>query len=233
MSKDFSFKQFVVAHDRCAMKVGTDGVLLGAWAHLNGAKHILDIGCGSGLIALMAAQRTPDATVWGIDIDAPSVEQAQENALASPFAGRVHIAWQDILTYSPLLSFDHILCNPPFYTEQTLPPEEARMRARHTAGLSLEALLERVSAIVAPKGLFSLILPTQTAHAFVTHALSCGWFVARECHVYTVAHKPPKRILLTLSRSNPCTAGKEELVLQGDDGKRSEAYSSLCSDFYL
>ncbi len=113
MKNSFTFRQFVIHHDRCAMKVGTDGVLLGAWADLSGARRMLDVGCGSGLIALMAAQRAPEAEVWGIDVDAPSVEQAVENAAASPFARRVHLSLQDVCTYAPPQPFDHVLCTPP------------------------------------------------------------------------------------------------------------------------
>ncbi len=233
MKNSFSFQQFTIHHDRCAMKVGTDGVLLGAWANLSGAKNILDVGCGSGLIALMAAQRTPDARVWGIDVDAPSVEQAVKNVAASPFAARVNLSTQDVCTYVFPKPFDHILCNPPYYTEDTLPPEEARMRARHTAGLSLETLLTHVSRLLTPEGFFSLILPTGTSEGFITHALSQGWYVVRMCQVCTVARKPPKRTLLTLSRTALPPSPPEQLVLQDASGKRTAEYSALCAGFYL
>lgn len=234
MNNSFSFQQFTIQHDRCAMKVGTDGVLLGAWANLSGAKRILDVGCGSGLIALMAAQRAPESEVWGIDVDAPSVEQAVENVAASPFARRVHLSLQDVCTFDSPQPFDHVLCNPPYYTEDTLPPDNARMRARHTAGLSLETLLAQVSCLVIEDGFFSLILPTTTADSFLTHTLSKGWYLSRICHVRTVMRKPPKRTLLTLSRvcpSSPFSA--EELVLQDPRGNRTAEYATLCADFYL
>lgn len=233
MKNSFTFRQFVIEHDRCAMKVGTDGVLLGAWADLSGCSLILDIGCGSGLIALMAAQRAPYASVWGIDVDAPSVGQARQNVLNSPFSERIQILECDVRTYSPGILFNHILCNPPFYTEHTLPPDDARMRARHTASLSLECLLENAGRILAAKGTFSLILPYLTAERFITHALAKGWYAVRTCQVYTVAHKPPKRMLITLSRTMPERAGNETLVLQDKSGGRSAEYTSLCADFYL
>lgn len=233
MKNSFSFQQFTIHHDRCAMKVGTDGVLLGAWADLSVARSILDVGCGSGLIALMAAQRAPEVGVWGIDVDAPSVEQAIENVAASPFACRIRLSLQDVCTFAPSLQFDHVLCNPPYYTEDTLPPDEARMRARHTAGLSLETLLAHVTRLTSPEGLFSLILPTTTADAFVTHALSQGWYVARVCYVRTVARKPPKRTLLTLSRRLLSSSSPEQLVLQDAQGNRTAEYATLCAGFYL
>ena len=109
----FAFKQFTIYHDRCAMKVGTDGVLLGAWGCVEG-QRILDIGTGSGLIALMAAQRNPDAEVLGIDIDEGAILQARENVAQSPFCGRVGCILQDILTFQPEECYDSILCNPPY-----------------------------------------------------------------------------------------------------------------------
>lgn len=233
MNNSFTFRQFEIQHDRCAMKVGTDGVLLGAWADLSGSNRILDVGCGSGLIALMAAQRAPHSQVWGIDVDAPSVEQALQNVRNSPFSDRVQLFLQDVRTYSPAVSFSHVLCNPPYYTEQTLPPDDARMRARHTAYLSLESLLESVGRLLDPQGRFSLILPTQTAELFITHAMANGWYIVRTCKVFTVAHKPPKRLLLTLSRISSDTIENEMLVLQEKTGGRTAEYASLCADFYL
>ena len=112
----FQFKQFTIHHDRCAMKVGTDGVLLGAWAPLIQPRHILDIGTGSGLIALMLAQRYPQAQVTGIDIDTASIEQAAANVAASPFAERVSVKCQALQALQDATaSFDAIACNPPFF----------------------------------------------------------------------------------------------------------------------
>lgn len=233
MSNSFTFRQFAIEHDRCAMKVGTDGVLLGAWSDLSDNSQILDVGCGSGLIALMAAQRVPQSKIWGIDVDAPSVEQALQNVSASPFSDRVTLLLEDVRTYSPPFSFDHILCNPPFYTEHTLPPNDARMRARHTAGLSLECLEENARRLMAPSGRFSLVLPFSTAERFISHAMANGWYADRTCKVFTVAHKPPKRMLLTLVRTMPSETRNETLVLQDKTGKRTAEYASLCAEFYL
>ena len=134
-SSGFNFKQFHVAHDRCAMKVGTDGVLLGAWAGVAGASRVLDVGCGSGMVA----QRTA-AHVVGVEIDAPAAEQAIENVAASPWAHRIEIVHADVSDLCPDEKFDHIVSNPPFFAEDLLPPDVARARARHTAGLTFERL---------------------------------------------------------------------------------------------
>lgn len=215
------------------MKVGTDGVLLGAWANVAADRSILDVGCGSGLIALMVAQRAPEARVTGIDIDVDSVEQARENAQASPFTARVECLQADVRTYNPPCRYSHIVSNPPFFEEDTLPPDKARMCARNASALPLEDLLEAAGRLLEAEGRFSLILPCRTAERFVTLALVGGWSVERMCSVWTVSRKPPRRMLLTLSRNWVGEAVQEQLVLNAPDGKRSEAYQKLCGEFYL
>ncbi|MFR1987405.1 MAG: tRNA1(Val) (adenine(37)-N6)-methyltransferase [Prevotellamassilia sp.] len=131
----FTFQQFTIDDSRCAMKVGTDGVLLGAWADLSETTRILDLGCGSGLIALMAAQRNPQALVKGVEIDEAAAADAQANVAASPFHERVQITCADALTLSaPSFEADCILSNPPYHEEELLPPEAQRAAARHTGG---------------------------------------------------------------------------------------------------
>lgn len=232
-NRSFRFRQFEVFHDQCAMKVGTDGVLLGAWAGVEDDRAVLDVGCGSGLIALMVAQRAPKARVTGIDIDVASVKQAVENVAASPFAGRVECVVADVRSYVPGRLFTHVVSNPPFFEEDTLPPDSARMQARNTQALPLEALLQSAARLLEPDGKFSLILPHGTAERFVTLALAGGWSVARQCRVWSVARKPPRRMMLTLTRSRVDEPRQETLVLNTPDGKRSEDYQRLCGEFYL
>ena len=229
----FRFKQFNVRHDRCAMKVGTDGVLLGAWATVEGCRRILDIGTGTGLVALMAAQRATMAQVVGIEIDDEAVRQACDNVADSPFAARIAIVSADIRHYESDAPFDAILCNPPFFSEDTLPDSPSRALARHNALLSFEALLEAAVRLLSSDGLFTVILPHAECTRFTTEAFCRGLFLTRQCHVHTVSHKPPKRVLLTFSRSAPIATAPETLVLQNADGTRSEAYTTLTKDFYL
>ena len=151
MSNDvFRFKQFSIHHDRCAMKVGTDGVLLGAWGSVEG-KQILDIGTGTGLIALMAAQRNPEAEVLGIDIDPEAVLQAKENIAESPFSSRVRCIlcdFRDADFSSANTSFDAILCNPPFFTEDTLPDDVGRALARNNKSLPFDRLIPKAASLL-------------------------------------------------------------------------------------
>lgn len=234
----FQFKQFVVRHDRCAMKVGTDGVLLGAWGCVEG-RRILDIGTGTGLIALMAAQRNPEATVLGIDIDEAAVRQAQENASRSPFRERVGCVLCDAMALHPdgQERFDAILCNPPFFTEDTLPDDKGRALARNSRSLPFPQLVGKVASLLTGRGTFSVILPAQHAGDFVGLCLEAGLHLQRRCMVRTTSRKPPRRALLTFSMdadlpSSICDV-ESELCLMDDNGSRSQAYKALTEDFYL
>ena len=216
------------------MKVGTDGVLLGAWGCVEG-RRILDIGTGTGLIALMAAQRNPEATVLGIDIDEAAVCQAQENIAESPFRERVSCVLLDVMALRPTERFDAILCNPPFFTEDTLPPDSGRALARNNKSLPFPWLIPKVAELLADNGCFSIIVPSGHAQDIIGLCLSEGLFLQRRCLVRTVAHKPPRRALLTFS--NVYSAAGEvqstDLCLMASDGTRSEAYKHLTEAFYL
>ena len=227
----FRFKQFCIRHDRCAMKVGTDGVLLGAWGNVDG-KSILDIGTGTGLIALMAAQRNPEAEVLGIDIDEAAVQQAKENIAGSPYYERVRCFWADVMILRPTEQFDAILCNPPFFTEDTLPEDKGRALARNNKSMPFAQLIPKVATLLSDTGTFSVIIPSQCATEFVALCLAEGLHLQRRCLVHTTARKPPRRTMLTFTKSHS-TCLEQELCLNADDGSRSQAYSELTQDFYL
>jgi len=227
----FRFKQFSIRHDRCAMKVGTDGVLLGAWGLVEG-KQILDIGTGTGLIALMAAQRNPKAEVLGIDIDEEAVQQAKENIAESPFCERVRSILADVMELRPTVQYDAILCNPPFFTEDTLPEDKGRALARNNKSMPFAKLIPKVATLLSDTGTFSVIIPSQCTTEFVGHCLAEGLHLQRRCIVHTTARKPPRRTMLTFSKKNGSCL-EQALCLMNDDGSRSQAYSDLTRDFYL
>lgn len=220
------------------MKVGTDGVLLGAWANVARAQRILDLGCGSGLIALMAAQRNPGAHVTGVEIDPAAAADALANAEASPFARQVDVVCADALHFCPQAGkFDCIISNPPYHEEELLPPSALRATARHTGGggLTFAALLRVVDDLLNKEALhasFNLILPAAALARFLPLAAVHGLFPVRRTHVVTRPGKPCKRVLLELS-PHACPLACDELALLDDKGNRSEAYASLCRDFYL
>lgn len=241
MKDQFQFKQFTIHHDRCAMKVGTDGVLLGAWGAV-APPRILDIGTGSGLIALMAAQRQPDAHVLGIDIDGAAVEQARENVAASPFADRVCIRYQSLQELTdeadaPL--FSAILCNPPFFEETLLPPDVRRSQARHTTTLPFPTLVNAAKVLLMPGGEFSVILPTASFNDFRLCCFANNLICTRLCHVQTTPTKSPKRILATFLRK-PISSSIEKVdacdcttLILNQGTARTPEYSALTRDFYL
>ena len=232
MSNDyFRFRQFCIRHDRCAMKVGTDGVLLGAWGCVEG-KRILDIGTGTGIIALMAAQRNPEAEVWGIDVDEAALLQAKENIAESSFYSRIECILQNVLEFETETLFDSILCNPPFFTEDTLPDDKGRALARNNMSLPFPQLIKKVASLLAEDGRFSVIIPHNLMQEFVGLCLNEHLYMERRCIVRTKANKPPRRVLLTLSQKTSCTK-EQELCLTNNDGTRSEAYKTLTKDFYL
>lgn len=230
----FRFKQFSIRHDQCAMKVGTDGVLLGAWSPLFSPRRILDIGSGSGLVALMVAQRVPEAEIVGVEIHEPSYLQSLQNVAESPFSHRVRIVCQDIREYSPEELFDHILCNPPFYTQDILPPDSARSQARNASHLPLEELIVSVSRLLnKEKGSFSVILPYESMANFVALCLREALYLSDVCTVRTVERKAPKRVLLNFVRAVPDQTHTEMLVLQSENGLRTPQYDFLTREFYL
>ncbi len=225
----FRFRRFSVDDGRSAMKVGTDGVLLGAWA-LEGAPApplVVDVGCGCGLIALMLAQRLPGVPIEAVDIDAPSLEDARANVAASPFAGRIALREGDFLSLPPFPEGTAFVCNPPFYTEDTLAPDVRRAAARNSRALPLEDLVGRASC-----GTLSLVLPAALEGELLALAHAEGLHLRRLCRVRTTERKPPKRILAELG-AEAAEPHFSELVLTAPGGQRSESYAALCRDFYL
>ncbi|MBQ9637010.1 MAG: methyltransferase [Prevotella sp.] len=230
-SSKFDFQQFSVSQERCAMKVGTDGVLLGAWAE--GGKRILDVGTGTGLIVLMMAQRFPDASVVGIDIDPVACLQARENVLASPFGGRVGVACTSLQDYRDQEVFDCIVSNPPFFENSLKNPDGRRATARHTDTLSFADLFGGVSRLLSEDGVFSAVIPSEVLERFCSNAYLSGLYISRQYDVKTTPRKPVKRCLVAFRKRRPSDFERCEVCLQNTDGSRSAWYSALTRGFYL
>ncbi|MDR0766308.1 MAG: methyltransferase [Odoribacteraceae bacterium] len=228
----FKFKQFTIHQERCAMKVGTDGVLLGAWACLEGARTILDVGCGSGLIALMAAQRTPEAIVHAVEIDRNAREQAVENVAGSPWRDRVSIFEGAVQQFQPPCPYDVILCNPPFFTRSTPSPRPGKNIARHCETLTHEELLVAAGRMITEGGTLQVILPVAEAERFTRHAAASRWHVNKIALVLPNPGKNPKRALLLLAREET-TVERETLIIEIDRHHYHESYRELTRDFYL
>jgi len=234
MSNDsFKFKQFTVHQSRCAMKVGTDGTLLGAWANVpTGKARMLDIGTGTGLIALMLAQRAFEAVVTGIDIDAEAVCQARENVEASPFASRIQIVQADVADYKTE-SFDVIVSNPPYFVESLTCPDHQRTTARHTASLTYQTLMRSAFRLLTDEGRFSVIIPFDCRALLESEASLTGFFMSRICSVKTTPKKEPKRYLIEFTKQPVSELDISEGVIESMPNTRSEWYQELTKDFYL
>lgn len=225
----FQFKRFVVRQERCAMKVGTDGTLLGAWAR--GGQRVLDIGTGTGLIALMMAQRCPKALVTAVDIDADAVRQARENVAESPFAERITVVEGDIIShFSP--HFDAIVCNPPYFNDSLTCPDEQRTTARHTTTLTYRELMAAVARLLSDDGEFSVVIPFDCKARLEAEAALVGLSKTRECSIRTTPRKAPRRFLLAF-RKHPVAVETTEGVLETEPGQRSDWYHALTNEFYL
>ncbi|MBR5728485.1 MAG: methyltransferase [Muribaculaceae bacterium] len=232
MDKPFRFKQFNVQHQRSSMKVGTDAVLLGAWCGIEGARRVLDVGTGCGVIALMVAQRNADATILAIDIDPASVNEAQENFDASPWAVRLRACRQDFNDLTDDEGFDLIVTNPPYYNEDVLPPDAVRSAARHTHALSFEQLMQGAARLLTPTGSIALITPVEARDAVTTAATFAGLHLSRLTTVHSSEGKQPKRLLWQWSKQR-CTIQRDMLILHQKGGAFTSQYTELCKDFYL
>ena len=218
----FQFKQFTIYQDLCAMKVGTDGVLLGAWA--NGGKRVLDAGTGTGIIALMMAQRYPNAVVTAIDIDEGAVKQAQQNVAQSPFAQQITVLHNTLQEHQG--EYDAIISNPPFFIDSLAAPDEQRNVARHTQTLTYTELMQAAWRLLSDEGELSVVVPFDYRKRMEDEAIFVGFFPSKVCAVKTTERKPAKRYLRSFKK-HPCRCEQEQLTIG------SERYQELTKEFYL
>lgn len=212
------------------MKVGTDGLLLGAWAQ--GGSRVLDIGTGTGLIALMMAQRFPDAHVDAIDIDADAAAQAEDNARRSPFADRVAVRCVSLQEFEIEREYDSIVCNPPFFTQSLQSPDSKRTLARHSVALPFDDLFRHARRLLSDDGVLSIVVPSDALSQIETAAAMNGMFLVRRCLVRTTRKKPVRRLLLSFSQK-PSPFQNEEGIIQEAVNEPSEWYRNLTCDFLL
>lgn len=229
----FQFKQFTVWHDKCAMKVGTDGVLLGAWASVRNAHKILDVGTGTGLVALMLAQRSlPDADIVALEIDKAAAGQAGENVARSPWKERIEVVQADFRNYQSSDKFDVIVSNPPYFVDSLGCPDQQRNAARHNDSLTYEELLEGVAGLLAEDGAFTIVIPTDVADRVKMIATAKNLYAVRQLNVITKPGGIPKRTLITFTFSNrECVI--EELLTELARHQYSEEYIALTREYYL
>ena len=235
MSAGFQCKQFYIAHDRCAMKVGTDGLLLGAWSPLPTQGNILDIGAGSGLISLMLAQRSQGlAPITAIELDAAAAEQGRENISLSPWPNSIRLITADILAYRPTERYRLIVSNPPFFQHSMPAKQSGRQLARHTDSLPFTGLLKKAASLLDVNGVFALVLPYQGVEQFIQLAQSQDWQLQRHSVVFTKPNKAHRSLISLVPRQTKQPAViTNQLLIHNPDGSYSTEYQQLLADFYL
>ena len=241
----FRFKRFDVVNERSAMKVNTDGVLLGAAMTVSeGDRALLDVGTGTGTIALMAAQRLSDLSdgiacdrnIDAVDIDEASASEAAENFRSSPWGASMtahHMSLEAFDEAFPDRVFDLIFSNPPYFVDSLTAPDERKSTARHTSdGLSYKDIFDFAQRHLAESGRVALVLPADQENDLCRYARMTGMHLFRIVRVRTVPRKSPNRIIAEFSRSR-CAGPREEMLTIQNEGKYTQEYLSLTRDFYL
>ncbi|KAA5827942.1 methyltransferase [Algibacter amylolyticus] len=236
--KPFVFKEFQINHDQCAMKIGTDGVLLGAWTSLkNRPFSILDIGAGTGVLALMLAQRSDAEIIDAIEIDDSAFEQCVDNFEQSPWGDRLFCYHASLADFTEELEteedrYDIIICNPPFYSEDYKTDNNQRDLARFQDAMPFNHLLESTSKLLSEIGVFSVVIPFKESSTFIQLASEFNLFPNRILHVKGNPTSEIKRALIEFSfRSSETTM--ESLIIETERHQYTEAYINLTKDFYL
>ncbi len=232
----FRFKQFDVNDSVSAMKVGTDGVLLGAWVGVSGVNRVLDVGTGTGLIALMIAQRNPSALVDALEIDADAAAEATVNCNLSPWSDRISVINADFVDYAFAAGtqrWDLIVSNPPFFNNGVESSDTHRARARHESGLSYDTLLERSAQLLNPVGgRVGFISPADRESDIIYSATFNRLHLRRLTRVSTVEEKAPRRLLWEFSTEAGETVS-DSIAVRTVTGSYTEMYTALTRDFYL
>lgn len=231
----FAFKQFIIKQDKCAMKVGTDAVLLGAWVFPNGSKQILDIGTGTGVVALMLAQKT-EAHIDAIDIDKNAFNQASENVSESKFSNQIFVIHSSLQDYSKIAGkkYNLIVTNPPYFEQSLKSSDEQRSFARHADVLPFEELIEGVIKLLEIKGKFCVILPTLEAEKFRALAQKKGLFLSKLLRVKSKVNKDTDKRHLMQFEFTPTEFSEKTIAIELDERHQyTDDYKQLTKDYYL
>ena len=231
----FAFKKFSIKQDKCAMKVGTDAVLLGAWINPDNSKTILDIGTGTGIISLMLAQKT-EAKITAIDIDKQSTEQAKLNVLASSYKTKIDVKNISIqeLAKDNGQKFDLIVTNPPYFIDSFKGTEVNRTIARHADALPFEELIDSVKKLLDIKGKFCLILPKNEAGIFRKMAELKGLYLSKLLRIRTKPEKESEKRHLMQFEFKETEFSESTLVLEENESRNyTQDYKEFTKDYYL
>ena len=233
-TRPFHLKPFSLHHHRSTMKVGTDAMLLGAWAEVGTTKSILDIGTGCGIISLLLAAKSK-AKITAIDIDKDSIEEASENFKQSPFSERMLALNADLNDFSKntIQQFGLIVSNPPFFENNLKPKDEKRTKARHTDSLTYKQLCESVNGLLAIEGKFCVVLPYDESRQFVKLAKKNGLFPKKQLVIFPREGMLPNRIIIEFSKINEGKIESEKFTIRNSENEFTQQYIDLLKDFYL
>ncbi|MEE9373195.1 MAG: methyltransferase [Saprospiraceae bacterium] len=231
----FKFKKFTVDQSNCTMKVGTDGILLGAWCDVKRAKKALDIGTGSGLISLMIVQRNEAAIIDGVEIDETSYNQAKRNFMDSDWHKRLNIVNSSIQDFSAESkgNYNLIVCNPPFFSGGTLSSYQNKNYVRHTIKLSHQDLLKSARKLLSSKGIFCVILPLIEGLRFVEMAETYGMYCNRKTSVFSKKGRPVERLLLEFSKEKKDLLEDNLVIYKKENDEWTLDFIQLTREFYL
>jgi tRNA1Val (adenine37-N6)-methyltransferase len=231
----FQFKYFTVNQQGAAMKVGTDGVLLGAWTPVANCSRIVDIGTGTGLLALMCAQRNALATIDAVEIDASAAVQAKANFDLSPWGNRLTVHHADVCEFAnrAIEKYDLAICNPPFFVGSLHAPDKSRTTARHDLYLPLTDLSVAVVKLLTHNGRFAVVLPPEQLGALVLIMKDIGFYPSNCLNIHPTPTKPVKRVLALFVRGDGATLAEDLIVETNGRHVYSEDYKLLTKGFYL
>jgi tRNA1Val (adenine37-N6)-methyltransferase len=230
----FQFKQFRIDQGHCAMKVTTDACIQGAWTPLpTKTKRILDIGTGTGLLALMLAQRSESALIDAVEYDPTAAEQAKENVSNSPWSGQITVRSSDIRNFESPEKYDLIICNPPFFDNALLGPQHEKNRARHTIALSKDDLAAATVKHLTQEGQVSILLPIPEYKYWLSVTEEYGLFPQELLLIRHRQESDPKRIVAIMSRGNKGTSREHQLTIMQEDSTYSDHFKALLQPFYL
>lgn len=232
MGSIFKFKQFEVDQSGCAMKINTDGVLLAAYVSASSPRYVLDVGTGTGVIAMMLAQRFPDAQIDAVEIDAAAANRAALNFANSAFASRITAHHVPVAEYQTERKYDLVVSNPPYFVNDLKNPEQRKGIARHADETFFEALLERISGLLTEQGAFWLILPVKQAEWMIKHAPDFKLYLTFRLDISSDEQKPVIRQVICLSRQQ-AQPDTEQFYIYKSEGVYTDAYKYLLKDFFL
>lgn len=230
--QEFIFKQFKINQDKCAMKIGTDSVLLGAWANIPSKGNFLDIGTGTGVLALMMAQRS-EAIIKAVEIDKNASDQASINFKQSKWSSKLSVINEDIDDFNPDIKFDYIICNPPFFSSPTPEINKNRLIARHDNELSLDKLLACVTRLLSKDGKFGFILPITQAENLISNANTHGLYCTKKSFVKPTPQKDAHRIMAELQKKEKECIIDTIIIEEFGRHQYSNKYIELTKEFYL